>query len=70
MFYPSILEFLNFRILDAETNNISEDCGISRIEDVSYNAISVYWHPTQVSHQESKTRNPCSADIHRAGLVF
>lgn len=35
------------RILDAETNNISDDCGISRIEDISYNAICVYWHPTQ-----------------------
>ena len=35
------------RILDAETNNISEDCGIARIEDVSYNAICVYWHPLQ-----------------------
>jgi len=35
------------RIIDAETNNISEECGISQIEDVSYNAIAVYWSPLQ-----------------------
>ena len=35
------------RIIDAETNNISEECGISQIEDVSYNAIAVYWNPLQ-----------------------
>ena len=35
------------RILDAETNNISDDCGIARIEDLAYNAICVYWHPLQ-----------------------
>jgi len=35
------------RILDAETNNITDDCGIVRMEDVSYNAISVYWNPTK-----------------------
>ena len=35
------------RILDAETNNISDDCGIARIEDISYNSICVYWHPLQ-----------------------
>ena len=35
------------RIIDAETNNISEECGITQIEDVSYNAIAVYWNPLQ-----------------------
>jgi len=35
------------RIIDAETNNITDDCGISHIEDVSYNAIAVYWNPLQ-----------------------
>jgi transcription factor CP2-like protein len=35
------------RIIDAETNNISDECGISQIEDVSYNAIAVYWNPLQ-----------------------
>jgi len=35
------------RIIDAETNNISEECGISQIEDVAYNAIAVYWNPLQ-----------------------
>ena len=33
------------RIIDAETNNMSEQCGIQHIEDVSYNAIAVYWNP-------------------------
>ena len=35
------------RIIDAETNNMSEGCGIQQIEDVSYNAIAVYWNPLQ-----------------------
>ena len=35
------------RIIDAETNNMSEECGIQQIEDVSYNAIAVYWNPLQ-----------------------
>ena len=35
------------RIIDAETNNVSDECGISQIEDVSYNAIAVYWNPLQ-----------------------
>ena len=35
------------RIIDAETNNLSEECGIVRIEDLAYNAISVYWSPLQ-----------------------
>ena len=35
------------RIIDAETNNMSEECGIQQIEDVSYNAITVYWNPLQ-----------------------
>merc|ERR1719232_179016 len=35
------------RIIDAETNNMSEECGINQIEDVSYNAIAVYWNPLQ-----------------------
>ena len=35
------------RIIDAETNNMSEQCGISHIEDVSYNAIAVYWNPLE-----------------------
>jgi len=33
------------RIIDAETNNMSDQCGIQHIEDVSYNAIAVYWNP-------------------------
>jgi len=33
------------RIIDAETNNMSDQCGISHIEDVSFNAIAVYWNP-------------------------
>ena len=37
------------RILDAETNHIPDDCGIVRIEDVSYNAISVYWNPSKAA---------------------
>jgi len=35
------------RIIDAETNNMSDECGINQIEDVSYNAIAVYWNPLQ-----------------------
>ena len=35
------------RIIDAETNNMSEECGISQIEDVAYNGIAVYWNPLQ-----------------------
>ena len=35
------------RIIDAETNNMTEQCGISHIEDVSYNAIAVYWNPLE-----------------------
>ena len=35
------------RIIDAETNNISEECGIARIEDLAYNAITVHWSPLQ-----------------------
>ena len=35
------------RIIDAETNNMSEQCGIQHIEDVSYNAIAVYWNPLE-----------------------
>jgi transcription factor CP2 and related proteins len=35
------------RIIDAETNNLSDECGIARIEDLAYNAISVYWSPLQ-----------------------
>ena len=35
------------RIIDAETNNMGEECGIQQIEDVSYNAITVYWNPLQ-----------------------
>ena len=35
------------RIIDAETNNISDQCGISDIEDVAYNAIAVYWNPLE-----------------------
>ena len=33
------------RIIDAETNNMSDQCGITHIEDVSFNAIAVYWNP-------------------------
>jgi len=33
------------RIIDAETNNMSDQCGISHIEDVAFNAIAVYWNP-------------------------
>ena len=33
------------RIIDAETNNMTDQCGIQQIEDVSYNAIAVYWNP-------------------------
>eukprot|EP00092_Neocalanus_flemingeri_P033274 GFUD01036185.1.p1 GENE.GFUD01036185.1~~GFUD01036185.1.p1 ORF type:complete len:626 (+),score=183.78 GFUD01036185.1:84-1961(+) len=35
------------RIIDAETNNMSDQCGISHIEDVSFNAIAVYWNPLE-----------------------
>ena len=35
------------RIIDAETNNMSDECGISQIEDVAYNGIAVYWNPLQ-----------------------
>jgi len=35
------------RIIDAETNNMSDECGITQIEDISYNAIAVYWNPLQ-----------------------
>jgi transcription factor CP2-like protein len=35
------------RIIDAETNNMSDQVGISEIEDVSYNAIAVYWNPLE-----------------------
>ena len=35
------------RIIDAETNNMTDQCGISQIEDVAYNAIAVYWSPLQ-----------------------
>merc|ERR1740128_1234620 len=35
------------RIIDAETNNMSDECGITQIEDISYNAITVYWNPLQ-----------------------
>jgi len=35
------------RIIDAETNNMSDECGITQIEDVSYNSIAVYWNPLQ-----------------------
>lgn len=35
------------RIIDAETNNMSEQCGVSHIEDVAYNAIAVYWNPLE-----------------------
>jgi hypothetical protein len=27
------------RILDAETNNLTEQCGITLVEDIAYNAI-------------------------------
>ena len=33
------------RIIDAETNNISDHSGITEIEDVAHNAIAVYWNP-------------------------
>ena len=33
------------RIIDAETNNMTEQCGITQIEDLAYNAIAVYWSP-------------------------
>ena len=33
------------RIIDAETNNMTDQCGITQIEDVAYNAIAVYWNP-------------------------
>jgi len=33
------------RIIDAETNNMTEQCGITHIEDLAYNAIAVYWSP-------------------------
>jgi len=35
------------RIIDAETNNMTDQCGISHIEDVSFNAIAVYWNPLE-----------------------
>jgi len=35
------------RIIDAETNNMSEGCGIQQIEDVAFNAIAVYWNPVE-----------------------
>ena len=35
------------RIIDAETNNMTDQCGIQQIEDVSYNAIAVYWNPLE-----------------------
>jgi len=35
------------RIIDAETNNMSDQCGIQHIEDVSFNAIAVYWNPLE-----------------------
>jgi len=35
------------RIIDAETNNMSDQCGISHIEDVAFNAIAVYWNPLE-----------------------
>jgi len=35
------------RIIDAETNNMSDECGITQIEDISYNSIAVYWNPLQ-----------------------
>jgi len=35
------------RIIDAETNNMGEQCGIQHIEDVSYNAIALYWNPLE-----------------------
>jgi len=34
------------RIIEAETNNINPDqCGISEIQDMAYNAITVFWNP-------------------------
>ena len=35
------------RIIDAETNNMTEQCGITQIEDLAYNAIAVYWSPLE-----------------------
>ena len=35
------------RIIDAETNNINDQCGVVQVEDVSYNAIAVYWNPLE-----------------------
>ncbi|XP_023323982.1 protein grainyhead [Eurytemora carolleeae] len=35
------------RIIDAETNNMSDQVGITEIEDVAYNAIAVYWNPLE-----------------------
>jgi len=35
------------RIIDAETNNMNDQCGIVKIEDVAYNAIAVYWNPLE-----------------------
>ena len=35
------------RIIDAETNNMAEECGINQIEEMSYNAIAVHWNPLQ-----------------------
>lgn len=35
------------RIIDAETNNMTDQCGILQIEDVSFNAIAVYWNPLE-----------------------
>ena len=33
------------RIIDAETNNVGEQCGITEIEDLAHNAIAVHWNP-------------------------
>merc|ERR1712029_69086 len=30
-----------------ETNNINDQCGVVQVEDVSYNAIAVYWNPLE-----------------------
>ena len=35
------------RIIDAETNSMTDQCGITHIEEVSYNAIAVYWNPLE-----------------------
>ena len=35
------------RIIDAETNNMTDQCGIQQIEDVAFNAIAVYWNPLE-----------------------